>query len=98
MIGADETSGNDKLRVAWERLGNTRARRANTAKRVPNIIRATVSCLYMFARFSNPLTVGPLIAIVHSYLLDQNSRKNEEWTLKMRMTGEVSNVRNDLSD
>ena len=31
MIGADETSGNDKLRVAWERLGNTRARRTNGA-------------------------------------------------------------------
>ena len=31
--GAAETSRNDKLRVAWEGLGNTRARRANTANR-----------------------------------------------------------------
>ena len=31
--GARETSRNDKLRVAWEELGNTRARRTNTAKR-----------------------------------------------------------------
>ena len=31
MIGAAETSRNDKLRVAWERLGNTRARRTNGA-------------------------------------------------------------------
>ena len=33
VIGAGETSRNDKLRVAWEGLGNTRARRANTANR-----------------------------------------------------------------
>ena len=38
MIGAGETTRNDKLRVAWERLGNTRARRANTANRAPNMI------------------------------------------------------------
>ena len=38
VIGARETSKNDKLRVAWERLGNTRARRANTAKRAPNML------------------------------------------------------------
>ena len=38
MIGAGETSRNDKLRVAWERLGNTRAGRANTAKRAPNML------------------------------------------------------------
>lgn len=30
-----ETSRNDKLRVAWEGLGNTRTRRANTANRAP---------------------------------------------------------------
>ena len=35
--GAAETSRNDKLRVAWERLGNTRARRANTANRAPDM-------------------------------------------------------------
>ena len=33
VIGAGETSRNDKLRVAWEGLGNTRARHANTANR-----------------------------------------------------------------
>ena len=33
--GAGETSRNDKLRVAWEGLGNTRARRTNTADRAP---------------------------------------------------------------
>ena len=38
VIGAGETSRNDKLRVAWERLGNTRARRANTANRAPNML------------------------------------------------------------
>ena len=32
------TSRNDKLRVAWEGLGNTRARRANTANRAPNML------------------------------------------------------------
>ena len=37
VIGAGETSRNDKLRVAWERLGNTRAGRANTAYRAPNM-------------------------------------------------------------
>jgi len=37
VIGAAETSRNDKLRVAWEGLGNTRARRANTANRAPNM-------------------------------------------------------------
>ena len=31
------TSRNDKLRVAWEGLGNTRTRRANTANRAPNM-------------------------------------------------------------
>ena len=36
--GAAETSRNDKLRVAWEGLGNTRARRANTANRAPNML------------------------------------------------------------
>ena len=36
--GAGETSRNDKLRVAWEGLGNTRAGRANTAKRAPNML------------------------------------------------------------
>jgi len=30
-------TNNDKLRVAGQGLGNTRARRANTAKRAPNI-------------------------------------------------------------
>ena len=29
---------NDKLRVAWEVMGNTRARLANTAKRAPNML------------------------------------------------------------
>ena len=38
VIGAGETSRNDKLRVAWERLGNTRARRAITAKRAPSML------------------------------------------------------------
>ena len=32
------TSRNDKLRVAWEGLGNTRARLANTAKRAPYML------------------------------------------------------------
>ena len=36
--GAAETSRNDKLRVAWDGLGNTRARRTNTAKRAPNML------------------------------------------------------------
>ena len=36
--GAAETSRNDKLRVAWEGLDNTRARRANTAKRAPDML------------------------------------------------------------
>ena len=36
--GAAETSRNDKLRVAWEGLGNTRARRTNTAKRAPDML------------------------------------------------------------
>ena len=36
--GAAETSRNDKLRVAWEGLGNTRARLANTAKRAPSML------------------------------------------------------------
>ena len=36
--GARETSRNDKLRVAWERLGSTRAHLANTAKRAPNML------------------------------------------------------------
>ena len=35
---AAETSKNDKLRVAWDGLGNTRARRANTANRAPNML------------------------------------------------------------
>ena len=35
--GASETSRNNKLRVAWHGLGNTRARRTNTAKRAPNM-------------------------------------------------------------
>ena len=35
--GARETSRNDKLRVAWEGMGNTRAGRANTANRAPNM-------------------------------------------------------------
>jgi hypothetical protein len=35
--GAGETSRTDKLRVAWHGLGNTRARRTNTAKRAPNM-------------------------------------------------------------
>ena len=34
--GAGETSRNDKLRVAWEGMGNTRAGRANTANRAAN--------------------------------------------------------------
>ena len=36
--GAGETSRNDKLRVAWEGMGNTRARRANTANRAPSML------------------------------------------------------------
>ena len=32
------TSRNDKLRVAWEGLGNTRAGRANTADRAPTML------------------------------------------------------------
>ena len=36
--GAAETSRNDKLRVAWEGIGNTRAVCANTAKRAPNML------------------------------------------------------------
>ena len=36
--GAAETSRNDKLRVAWEGLGNTRARLANTANRAPDML------------------------------------------------------------
>ena len=36
--GTGETSKNDKLRVAWEGMGNTRAGRANTAKRAPNML------------------------------------------------------------
>ena len=36
--GTGETSKNDKLRVAWEGMGNTRAGRANTANRVPNML------------------------------------------------------------
>ena len=35
--GARETSRNDKLRVAWEGMGNTRAGRANTANRAANM-------------------------------------------------------------
>ena len=38
MTAAAETSRNDKLRVAWEGLGNTRARRTNTAKRAPSML------------------------------------------------------------
>ena len=37
VIGAGETSRNDKLRVAWEGMGNTRAGRANTANRAANM-------------------------------------------------------------
>jgi hypothetical protein len=36
--GAGEHLKNDKLRVAWHVLGNTRARRTNTAKRAPNML------------------------------------------------------------
>jgi hypothetical protein len=36
--GAGETLKNDKLRVAWHGMGNTRARRTNTAKRAPNML------------------------------------------------------------
>ena len=36
--GAGETSRNDKLRVAWEGMSNTRARRANTADRAPDML------------------------------------------------------------
>ena len=36
--GARETSRNDKLRVAWEGTGNTRAGRANTANRAPYML------------------------------------------------------------
>ena len=32
------TSRNDKLRVAWEGMGNTRAGHANTAKRAPSML------------------------------------------------------------
>ena len=35
--GAGEHLKNDKLRVAWHGVGNTRARRTNTAKRAPNM-------------------------------------------------------------
>ena len=35
---ARETSRNDKLRVAWEGMGNTRTRPANTAKRAPYML------------------------------------------------------------
>ena len=38
VIGAGETSRNEKLRVAWEGMSNTRARRANTANRAPNML------------------------------------------------------------
>ena len=38
MTAVVETFKNDKLRVAWEGLGNTRARRTNTAKRAPNML------------------------------------------------------------
>jgi len=36
--GAGEHLKNDKLRVACHGLGNTRARRTNTAKRAPNML------------------------------------------------------------
>ena len=36
--GAGEHLKNDKLRVAWHGLGNTRARRTNTAKRASNML------------------------------------------------------------
>ena len=36
--GAGEHLKNDKLRVAWHGLGNTRARRTNTANRAPNML------------------------------------------------------------
>ena len=36
VTAVDETSKNDKLRVAWEGLGNTRARRTNTAECAPS--------------------------------------------------------------
>ena len=52
---------NDKLRVAWERLGNTRARRANTAKRAPNMrthhryVRVHVcACFFQWEFQTNP--------------------------------------------
>ena len=35
---AGDTSKNDKLRVAWDGMGNTRAYRANTANRAPNML------------------------------------------------------------
>ena len=35
--GAGETSRTHKLRVAWHGVGNTRARRTNTANRAPNM-------------------------------------------------------------
>ena len=61
VIGAGETSRNDKLRVAWEGLGNTRARRANTANRS----RTTATCACMFARYPlcgtfNPTRTSPV--------------------------------------
>ena len=36
--GAGEHLKNDKLRVAGHGVGNTRARRTNTAKRAPNMV------------------------------------------------------------
>jgi hypothetical protein len=36
-VGAGETSKKRKLRVAQTRVGNTRARHTNTAKRAPNM-------------------------------------------------------------
>ena len=56
---------NDKLRVAWHGLGNTRARRTNTAKRAPNMymthryVRAYTSVQVPFSGKYKPTRTSP---------------------------------------
>ena len=56
---------NDKLRVAWEGLGNTRARRTNTANVGQTCSHTTATCAYLFVQvpFSgkfNPTRTSPV--------------------------------------
>ena len=70
---------NDKLRVAWHGVGNTRARRTNTANRAPNMLThrgyvfvpvCTISILWNF--HTNPCTIP-----VHNELKQQGDGAGE---------------------